>query len=63
MNAAQATVHNATKAKAIFVISKYGQKVTYYIDKTNDRAIIAGLLDGDKLTSVSEARKHYAEHK
>jgi len=63
MNAAQVTVHNATNAESIFTISKYGQKVTYYIDKINDRALICGLLDGDNLTNVAEARKHYAEHR
>jgi len=59
----QATIINATKKKTIFSIKKYGQTVTYYIDKVNGNALITGLMNGEMFCDINTARQHYLSHR
>ena len=59
MNNSQVTVQNARKNKQVFTLSAYGQTISFYVDKANNRVLASGLVDGDKMMTVEEARDLY----
>ena len=59
MTNSQSTVINARRNKTVFKLSAYNQTVSFYVDKANDRVLVAGLVDGEKVMSLEAAREIY----
>jgi len=59
MTNSQVTVQIARKNNTVFKLSAYGQTISFYVDKANNRVLASGLVDGDKMLTIEEARELY----